>query len=115
MLKIMRQNIIRPGRLLAMSGRTRWVEGAHYYFDASEIPAHWHRWLTYVGDEVPTEEMKTRIKFSVPHKPNMTGTPLAYKPPGYQFQKHTKDFQQEDDLSFGAQEMNAEMSKRKKD
>lgn len=61
----------------------RWViyEGAP---EASNVPPEWHGWLHYQSDTVPdTETASFRREWQKPHKPNMTGTNKAYRPPGH--------------------------------
>lgn len=61
----------------------RWVtyNGAA---EATMIPPEWHAWMHYQSDEVPSEQGKSfRRKWQKPHKPNMTGTTEAYRPPGH--------------------------------
>ena len=127
--KMMDTNIIRVGKHMgtdelgnnyyeALPGdtvveRKRWVEPNRYYFDASEIPAHWHGWMHYVTDKVPTEDDKKDILFNVPHRMNLTGTERAYRPEGYLFQKHNRlavsgSMQEEAELS--AADLNAELA-----
>lgn len=59
----------------------RWViyEGTP---EASKVPAEWHAWLHHTTDETPPETLKRRA-WEKPHKPNMTGTDEAYRPPGH--------------------------------
>ncbi|AHB48539.1 NADH-ubiquinone oxidoreductase [Hyphomicrobium nitrativorans NL23] len=68
----------RPGPL---GRQRRWVT----YIDlaeASKVPPEWHGWLHYIVDVPPTEERYTPRPWEKPHRPNMTGTPEAYRPPG---------------------------------
>lgn len=64
------------------NGKRRWV----IYKDlaeASAVPADWHGWLHYTVDEPPTAEPDYKPRpWQKPHRPNLTGTPLAYRPPG---------------------------------
>ena len=64
----------------------RWV----YYNgdpDASRVPPEWHGWLHHQTDTVPDPDgLSYRKSWQLPHKPNMTGTELAYRPPGHQTQ-----------------------------
>jgi NADH:ubiquinone oxidoreductase subunit len=48
--------------------------------EASTIPPEWHAWLHYTTD-VPIAETVRRA-WQKPHEPNLTGTPLGYRPPG---------------------------------
>lgn len=59
----------------------RWV----IYRGASEptlIPPAWHGWMHYTVDEPPTKERYEPRPWQKPHRPNMTGTPEAYRPSG---------------------------------
>jgi len=59
----------------------RWVmyDGAP---EASKVPPEWHGWLHHQTNEVPSNE-GFRRPWQKPHKANMTGTNLAYRPPGH--------------------------------
>lgn len=60
-------------------GRRRWV--AYKVEDeASHVPPEWHGWLHYTVDELPVEVSPR--SWEKEHAPNLTGTPLAYRPPG---------------------------------
>jgi NADH:ubiquinone oxidoreductase subunit len=63
-------------------GRTRrWVI-YNGEADASRIPPGWYGWMHHRFDTPPSlEEYKPR-EWEKPHKPNLTGTPLAYRPKG---------------------------------
>ena len=50
--------------------------------EASKVPAMWHAWLHHTIDAVPTDAGKKRYPWEKDHVPNLTGTPLAYHPPG---------------------------------
>ncbi len=67
----------RPGYKLPR----RWVmyDGAP---EASKVPPEWHGWLHHQTNEVPGDE-GFRRPWQKPHKANMTGTNLAYRPPGH--------------------------------
>jgi NADH:ubiquinone oxidoreductase subunit len=61
----------------------RWVmyKGAP---EASNVPPEWHGWLHYQTDIVPDEQGESfRRPWQKPHKPNLTGTDQAYRPPGH--------------------------------
>lgn len=62
-------------------GRRRWVI-YNGLADASRVPPDWHGWLHYTVDTPPTEENYTPREWQKPHRPNMTGTPQAYRPAG---------------------------------
>ncbi|KFB10042.1 NADH:ubiquinone oxidoreductase subunit NDUFA12 [Nitratireductor basaltis] len=63
-------------------GRTRrWV----IYKDiaeASQVPPGWHGWLHHKVDTAPVDENYLAREWQKPHLPNLTGTPLAYRPRG---------------------------------
>jgi NADH:ubiquinone oxidoreductase subunit len=59
----------------------RWVI-YHGIAEASRVPPDWHGWLHHTFDEPPTKAPLPRQKWEQDHLPNMTGTPLAYHPPG---------------------------------
>jgi NADH:ubiquinone oxidoreductase subunit len=50
--------------------------------DPSKVPPEWHGWLHYTVDVPPTEEKYVAKPWQKPHRPNMTGTPEAYRPAG---------------------------------
>jgi NADH:ubiquinone oxidoreductase subunit len=50
--------------------------------EASAIPPGWHGWMHYRTDVPPTRADYVAHKWEQPHQPNMTGTPLAYRPQG---------------------------------
>ena len=70
-----RDNVSYDGR------KRRWVvyEG---YAEASKVTPYWHGWLHYTFDEPPTEAPLPRRSWEQEHRPNMTGTPLAWHPQG---------------------------------
>jgi NADH:ubiquinone oxidoreductase subunit len=50
--------------------------------EASTVGPDWHGWLHHTVDTPPTvDEAKPRPWWK-PHRPNLTGTPAAYRPPG---------------------------------
>ena len=58
----------------------RWVlyKGAP---EASKVPPEWHAWLhSHVGQ--PPVQGSQPKPWQKPHRPNMTGTPEAYRPAG---------------------------------
>ncbi|MCP5432585.1 MAG: NADH:ubiquinone oxidoreductase subunit NDUFA12 [Alphaproteobacteria bacterium] len=59
--------------------KRRWVIYAGLV-EASRVPPEWHAWLHYMVDEVPAEAK--RAAWEKPHRPNLTGTAQAYRPPG---------------------------------
>lgn len=60
----------------------RWVmyKGAP---EASSVPPEWHGWLHHQTDVIPSEGESYRREWQAPHKPNLTGTKQAYRPPGH--------------------------------
>lgn len=63
-------------------GRTRrWVIYKNYS-EASMIPPGWHGWIHHRVDVAPTDETYTPREWQKGHEPNLTGSPLAYRPKG---------------------------------
>jgi len=62
-------------------GSRRWVvyEGEA---EASRISPEWHGWLHHTYQLPPTEAPLPRKAWEIPYVPNLTGTRLAYHPPG---------------------------------
>ena len=50
--------------------------------EASKVPPAWHGWLHHTVDVPPTEETVRVYPWEKSHLPNLTGTPLAYRPSG---------------------------------
>jgi NADH:ubiquinone oxidoreductase subunit len=50
--------------------------------EASRVPPEWHAWLHHTVDVPPTLGQWPRYPWQKEHVPNLTGTPLAYRPPG---------------------------------
>jgi len=48
--------------------------------EASRVPPEWHAWLHHTT-EAPLDAGR-RLPWQKDHLPNMTGTPLAWRPPG---------------------------------
>jgi len=63
------------------SRERRWVmyKGAA---EASRVPPEWHAWLHHTIDDPPADGSRLRYAWQKPHQPNLSGTPLAYRPPG---------------------------------
>merc|ERR1719473_2372410 len=100
--KMMRQSEVKYGTLVGIDERgskyyenndfsipkNRWVEFAEDTFDkrwdwdASDVPAEWHRWLHNMTDDPPTPEGVefTKRKFITEHVRNNTGTVDLYVP-----------------------------------
>ena len=62
-------------------GKRRWVI-YNGETEASRIAPEWHGWLHHTWDTPPTEAPLPRKPWEKPHLPNLTGTPMAYAPPG---------------------------------
>lgn len=80
-------------------GLRRWV----VYRDLAEpslVPAEWHGWLHYQTDDIPAKGSGTRYAWQLPHRPNMTGTPLAYHPPGSVMEPQSPAIVDDDDLPY---------------
>lgn len=60
----------------------RWVlyEGAA---EASKVPPEWHAWLHHIVREPPQAGTRPRRTWEQDHRPNLTGTDGAYRPPGH--------------------------------
>jgi NADH:ubiquinone oxidoreductase subunit len=50
--------------------------------EGSKVPPVWHAWLHHTTDVAPVGSDGPTYAWEKPHLPNMTGTPLAYRPPG---------------------------------
>jgi NADH:ubiquinone oxidoreductase subunit len=72
----------RGGRIDPTLGfERRWVE-YNGLAEASTIGPAWHGWMHHTVDTPPTEEKVTPRPWWKPHRPNLTGTPAAYRPTG---------------------------------
>ena len=65
----------------ALGWERRWVIYAGVS-DGSATPPGWYGWLHHTTDIPPTESDYKPREWEAPYEPNMTGTPLAYRPPG---------------------------------
>jgi NADH:ubiquinone oxidoreductase subunit len=63
------------------TGARRWViyNGTA---EASRVPPEWHGWLHHTFRDPPTVSPPRIRPWEKEHRPNMTGTPDAYHPPG---------------------------------
>ena len=61
--------------------KRRWVV-YHGVAEGSRVPPDWHGWMHQTFDEPPTVKPFATRAWEKSHVPNMTGTPLAYHPPG---------------------------------
>ena len=60
----------------------RWVVFNGGESEASRVPPEWHGWLHLQQREAPGETSPFRHAWQKAHIPNLTGTALAYRPPG---------------------------------
>jgi NADH:ubiquinone oxidoreductase subunit len=50
--------------------------------EASRVPPQWHAWLHHTVDLPPRAGQWPHYAWQKEHQPNLSGTPLAYRPPG---------------------------------
>ncbi|MCC2097897.1 MAG: NADH:ubiquinone oxidoreductase subunit NDUFA12, partial [Hyphomicrobiales bacterium] len=50
--------------------------------EASKVPPGWYGWLHHQTDVSPASDNYQPREWELPHQPNMTGTPAAYRPQG---------------------------------
>ena len=62
-------------------GKRRWVI-YNGDMEASRVPVEWHGWLHHSFKEPPTTAPLKHKAWELPHQENLSGTPLAYAPPG---------------------------------
>ena len=62
-------------------GARRWVI-YNGETEASRISPDWHGWLHHTFDAPPTSRPLAHKPWEKPHRENLTGTALAYAPPG---------------------------------
>ena len=62
-------------------GKRRWVI-YRTVSEPSQVPPEWHAWLHHTVDVPPTQESYTPHPWEQAHRPNLTGTYEAYRPPG---------------------------------
>jgi NADH:ubiquinone oxidoreductase subunit len=62
-------------------GKRRWVI-FNGEMEASRVPPDWHGWLHHTWDQPPSEAPLARKPWEAPHQENLSGTDLAYAPPG---------------------------------
>ena len=51
--------------------------------EPTKVPPHWHGWLHYTTDVLPTEQNPLAYTWMKEPLPNLTGTKLAYVPQGH--------------------------------
>ncbi|MBM3571801.1 MAG: NADH:ubiquinone oxidoreductase subunit NDUFA12, partial [Alphaproteobacteria bacterium] len=60
--------------------------------EASKVPPEWHAWLHRTVDQVPPADAgRPHRTWQKEHVPNLTGTDLAYRPPGHVLQGGQRD------------------------
>ncbi|MEM7505969.1 MAG: NADH:ubiquinone oxidoreductase subunit NDUFA12 [Pseudomonadota bacterium] len=62
-------------------GKRRWVI-YNGVAEASRVSPDWHGWLHHTFEDPPTEQALPRKSWEKDHKPNLTGSDDAYRPPG---------------------------------
>ena len=74
-------NVYYEGRQDTQGRPRRWViyNGAN---DASRVDPEWFSWLHHQLDDVPARALPPARQWQKPMAANMTGTALAYRPPG---------------------------------
>lgn len=74
-------NVYYEGGTTSFGAPRRWVifKGA---VDGSSIPPGWHGWMHNRTDTPPSQEDYKPREWEKAHRPNMTGTAMAYRPPG---------------------------------
>ena len=50
--------------------------------EPSKVPPEWHGWLHHIAADVPKIDPAQRRPWQKEHLPNLSGTALAYHPPG---------------------------------
>lgn len=66
----------------SLEGRKRRYVIYNGYAEPTKVPADWHGWLHHTFEKPPTVDPLPRKSWEKPHKPNLTGTLEAYRPPG---------------------------------
>ncbi|MEM9098037.1 MAG: NADH:ubiquinone oxidoreductase subunit NDUFA12 [Pseudomonadota bacterium] len=62
-------------------GARRWVIYAKEA-EASNVSPDWHGWLHHTFEDPPKDGTLKQKPWEKEHKPNMTGSDMAYRPPG---------------------------------
>ncbi len=65
----------------ALGFERRWVI-YNGYAEGSMTPPGWYGWLHHTVDVAPPQESYAPRSWQKPHQGNLTGTPLAWRPPG---------------------------------
>lgn len=74
-------NVYYEGGITSFGLPRRWVIYSGYA-EASAIPAGWHGWMHHRTDVPPSREDYKPREWQRAHRPNLTGSPQAYRPPG---------------------------------
>lgn len=69
-------------RKVSLEGRKRRYVVYAKLAEASLVPPDWHAWIHHTVAEPPTKAPLPRKPWEKPHRPNLTGTRYAYRPPG---------------------------------
>lgn len=72
------------------NGTRRWVI-YDTLSEPSQVPPGWHAWLHFIVDEPPAEEEYSPRPWEKAHRPNLTGTFEAYRPPGSVLRPRVKE------------------------
>jgi NADH:ubiquinone oxidoreductase subunit len=51
--------------------------------EASKVPASWYGWLHYTDEAPPSDTPPKKRFWQKAHRPNLTGTSEAWRPPGH--------------------------------
>lgn len=70
-----------PARTAGGFPERRWVI-YNGYAESSAIPPGWHAWMHHRAANPPTADGYKARPWEQPHRPNLTGTPGAYRPKG---------------------------------
>ena len=71
--------------------RRRWVIYSNPQDEASTVPPDMHAWLHYTVNTLPTGAEQMAKPWQKEHLPNLSGTDLAYRPPGHVLQGGRRD------------------------
>ena len=71
----------RSAKYYAFGRERRWVI-YNGLVEGSAVPSGWNGWLHHTVDVPPTEEDYTPRPWQKSHRPNLTGTPNAWRPSG---------------------------------
>ncbi len=62
----------------------RWVVYAgDGELEPSSVPPGWHAWLHHTVEQPPERQGVRRKRWEKPHRPNPSGGPEAFRPPGH--------------------------------